>query len=522
MPRYDFIITVDRTLMTDHHGKEFLGFMTTSPAIGVPEWLWMWIAAPKPKVDSEGRPLVAPYGLRKIEAALLDAGFSAAIIDPDHLDKHLKNAKALLIGHHDYFAFAAPSNVWWAVTKREPVNRKYFMKLMQSDTIKKFKKHGGKIVVGGPAAWQWLHVEDLWEEWGIDTVIDGEAEKVIVDIAQKILDDEPLPKYVFVSPRDSPRIEEIPIIKGASVNGLIEIMRGCPRGCRFCSVTLRPLRYIPLDVIEKEIKVNKRFGIDHVLLHSEDVLLYGADGVRPRKDALMKLHRVALRYAKSLGWAHVSLAAVVYAETHGKIVSELTELIYTSTGQRFIGVQTGIETGSPRLAKIIMPAKAAPYKPEEWPDIVEQAFGIMKDCNIVPAATLILNLPEETADDVQKTAELLDRLKSYPSLIVPMYFVPMGVLKNREELLRFRIKPEHVEVMWKCLEHSLYWAPRLTNMYLAENPSVKLAVKLFIKIVDWKKRSLEKKIKDILLRAAEGGYEHRPKEQFIEAKTCAT
>ena len=89
----DFVITVDRTLMTNHHGKEFIGFMTTSPAIGLPEFLWMWICAPKPKCDKYGRPREAPYGLRKVEAALQEAGFKAAVIDPDYLDKYLQELR---------------------------------------------------------------------------------------------------------------------------------------------------------------------------------------------------------------------------------------------------------------------------------------------------------------------------------------------------------------------------------------------------------------------------------------------
>jgi hypothetical protein len=61
-------------MMTNHHGKEFIGFMTTAPPLFMPEWLWMKISAPKMKVNEKGEPWQAPYGLRKIEAALLDAG----------------------------------------------------------------------------------------------------------------------------------------------------------------------------------------------------------------------------------------------------------------------------------------------------------------------------------------------------------------------------------------------------------------------------------------------------------------
>jgi len=130
---FDIVITTDRSMMTDHHHHEFLGFMTTGPAFGVPERVWSWIAAPKPKVDSEGRPKVAPYGLRKIEAALVDAGFNAAVVDPDHIGKHLDTMKVMMIGHHDFFAYGPPSSEGWTITGKE------------SPVIRKAKEKGVKI-----------------------------------------------------------------------------------------------------------------------------------------------------------------------------------------------------------------------------------------------------------------------------------------------------------------------------------------------------------------------------------------
>jgi len=32
--KIDIILTTDRTMMSNHHGKEFLGFMATGPPIG--------------------------------------------------------------------------------------------------------------------------------------------------------------------------------------------------------------------------------------------------------------------------------------------------------------------------------------------------------------------------------------------------------------------------------------------------------------------------------------------------------
>lgn len=492
----DIILSTDRTMMSNHHGKEFLGFMATGPPISMPEGLWMWIAAPKMKTDESGRPWQAPYALRKLEALLIDYGYNAAVIDPDHVDKYLPNAKILMLSHHDYFALCPPSSGWWIITKREPVNARSFKKFMEKPSIQEAKKNGLKIIVGGPSAWQWLYKIELWSKWMVDTVVDGEGERIALDLVRRAFNGEPLPRYVFVGPKDVPTIEEIPSIKYASINGLVEVMRGCPRGCKFCSVTLRSLRHIPLEKIEREMIVNVGQGVRNGILHSEDVLLYGARGISINPDALIKLHQIARNNLKEVAWSHASLAAIKNAEEKYKLISRIMEIV-RSGPQDYLGVEVGIETGSVRLAKKIMPVKSAPYPPEEWPDVVEDAFAIMHENNIIPAATLILGLPEETPDDVVETAELLDRLKQYRSLIVPLLFVPMGTLKNQNWFLEKDFIPEHYEVMRRCLWHSVRWAEEIIDKFYMKSWKylpVAWALKFFLRYASYKGRWVEKKL----------------------------
>ncbi|MEM2512633.1 MAG: radical SAM protein [Ignisphaera sp.] len=502
MNTIDIVITSDRTMITNHHSKEFLGFVATAPPIALPEFLWMYICCPKPKVDEFGRPLEAPYGLRKIEAALQNAGFSAYIIDPDYLEKYVNSVKILMIGHHDYFAFGPPSSEWWLLTKKEPINRRSFIKLMESKAVGAMRKRGVKIVVGGPAAWQWLWEPELVDRWGIDLIIEGEADKAIVDLTQKLLNNETVPKYVSVGAKEVPSIDEIPLIKAPSVNGLIEITRGCPRGCKFCSVTLRPLRHIPLDRIIKEIDINISYGIKHIVLHSEDVLLYGASGIEPNPDAVLKLHLEIAKKARgidSMSWAHASLAAIVYSQRKYKLITNVSNIIYSDIGQKYLGVEVGIETGSPRMTKIIMPAKAAPFKPEEWPNIVEEAFAIMHEHRIVPAATFILGFPGEEPDDVLKTVELLDRLKNYRSIIVPMIFVPMGALKSSEGgITGLKFSVEHAEAMRVAFWHTIKWAEDIMNNFYL-NKRIYAPLRLLLKAFMWYAKQKVSKVEKTML-----------------------
>ena len=49
MDRVDVLLTCDRTLMSNHHGKEFLGFGTTVPPNRFPEWLFRYLFFPRIK-----------------------------------------------------------------------------------------------------------------------------------------------------------------------------------------------------------------------------------------------------------------------------------------------------------------------------------------------------------------------------------------------------------------------------------------------------------------------------------------
>lgn len=475
----EVIITSDRTMMSNHHGKEFIGFMTTSPPLFLPERLWMRIAAPKMRVNENGEPWQAPYGMRKIEAALLDAGIDAAVVDPDHISKH-PEAEVIAIGHHDFFAMGPPSSEWWVLTGKEPVNARSFRRFMESRSMEYFRRKGAKIIVGGPAAWQWLYKPELIEKWMISTIIDGEAEKVIVEVVKRALSGEELPKFIQVGVDEVPSLDEIPLIRKPSVNGLVEVMRGCPRRCRFCSVTLRPLRHYTLEMIAKEIEVNLRGGVRGLVLHSDDVLLYGSDSVYPNEKAMIKLHElVRSKGITSLAWSHFSLSAVKYAEDELKLISRIREIL----GDQYRGVEVGIETGSSRLAERVMPAKALPYSAKDWRNIVVDAFAIMHDNKIIPAATLITGLPEEKPEDTVASIELVEDLRDFRSLIVPMYFVPMGLMRGENPYKREPTE-EQLELMKVCLRHDLRWIEDIAKWYMKDlNPLARRLLSFFISAV---------------------------------------
>lgn len=458
----EVVLTADRTLMSNYHNNEFLGFGTCAPPNFIPEWLYSYLFFP-PLKTKRGHPNQAPYGLRKTEAQLLKEGFRVETVSPKYLGRYLTDAKVLGIHTMDPFGLGPASTTLASIFKREPYLAKHFRSLLKSPAVRKAKQNGLKIIVGGPGAWQFQYREKAVKDLGIDCVVEGEAENIIGKVFKGAIEGEAVANHYEVGVDEAPTLEEIPDIVQPSVNGLVEIGRGCCRGCQFCNVTLRPLRWYPIEKINRELSVNIDAGNTGVCIHSEDVMLYGSNNTTPNEEKLVQLHELATKRCTGVSWSHCSLAAVA---TRPKLLSKLSELILQN--QTWWGAEIGIETGSPEIAKKIMPAKAHPFSADNWHDVVVEGMGVMHDNMLVPACTLIVGLPEEQESDVIKTMNLVDDLKDMRSLIVPLFFVPLGKLKSEDWFTDTKLSELHKQLLIKCGEHDFRWVDNLLDMSFSD------------------------------------------------------
>jgi radical SAM superfamily enzyme YgiQ (UPF0313 family) len=454
----DVLLTADRTLMSNYHNNEFLGFGTCAPPNFIPEWLYSYLFFP-PLQTSNGHPWTAPYGLRKTEAQLLKEGFNVDTVSPNHLGSSLKDAKVLGIHAMDPFGLGPASTTLASIFKKEPYLAKHFQALLKSPAIKKAKQNGLKVIVGGPGAWQFRYREKSIKDLDIDCVLEGEGENVVGKLFKAAIEGQELPSHYEVGVGEVPSLEEIPDIVQPSINGLIEIGRGCCRGCQFCNVTLRPLRWYPIEKIDRELNVNLSSGkVTGACLHAEDVMLYGSKDTMPNDEKLLALHELVMKKVDGISWSHCSIAAVASAP---KLFSKLSELILQK--QAWWGAEVGIETGSPEVAKRIMPAKAHPFKADDWHDVVVNGMGLMHDNKLVPACTVIVGLPDEREEDIIKTMDLIDDLKGMRSLIVPLFFVPLGKLKSEDWFTETKLSELHKQLLIRCAEHDFYWVDNLLD-----------------------------------------------------------
>ncbi|MCW4010478.1 MAG: B12-binding domain-containing radical SAM protein [Candidatus Bathyarchaeota archaeon] len=492
------LLTSDRTLMSNYHNNEFLGFGTCAPPNFLPERLYSYLFFPSIKTK-KGLPQAAPYGLRKAEAQLLKEGFDVVTVSPEHLHRFIGDAKVLGIHVMDPFGLGPASTTLAFLFKKEPYLAKHFKDLLRRPEILEAKKRGLKIIVGGPGVWQFQYRSDFAAANGIDCIVEGEAEKTLGSVFSAALNDEPLSPHHEISVVNAPHLGEIPDIVFPSVNGLVEIGRGCCRGCEFCNVTLRPLRWYPLEKIMREIDVNlnadKNAGC---CLHGEDVMLYGSNNVTPNEEKLLELHEAVMKKTDNIAWSHCSLAAVA---SKPQLFAQISEIIRAK--QTWWGAEIGIETGSAELAKKIMPAKALPFKAEEWPEVVKQGMGIMHDNLLVPAGTLIVGLPEEREEDLLRTMDMMDDLKDCRSLIVPLFFVPLGKLKNLDWFKDAELTDLHRRLLIQCGEHDFKWMGNLMDMAFKGkwySPALKGGFKMFAYIA---KRKARQKEQDVLSQGLE-------------------
>ena len=83
-------------------------------------------------------------------------------------------------------------------------------------------------------------------------------------------------------------------------------------------------------------------------------------------------------------------------------------LLSTHPKKKALVPLVGLETGSVRMAKQVMPSKGVPFPIEEWQSVFIRGLEVMNKHNWFPAATLIVGNPGETDEDFAETRDLFE------------------------------------------------------------------------------------------------------------------
>jgi len=466
------VLTASAIEMSDFNLNPFIAFSGGFPLGIFPKFLLRKKLYPNTPFNGDGTAKFAPYGLRKVEALLMEEFGEENVVTthPDNLHRFIgPKTKIVGISTMDPLGIGFVSRTYTSILglNGKPTTLIEFENLLSNPALRKYRP---KIIVGGSGAWQ-ISSMNMHDELGIDTILIGQAEHSVVEIFRKVMNDEKVKKVITML---SPKGKEIPIIKKPSIYGTVEITRGCSRGCSFCSPSTRRWYSFPLEHILKEVELNAKSGTRVIILQTDDIFLYRSkQNFIPNREAIVELIQNVnkIEGIEYIQIAHASLAPIVYDR---KIVEEIAPIlveksIWNCNGNHCASIEVGIETGSVRLMEKHMKGKMLPYEPEQWQDIVVQSIGVLNDNNIYPLATLILGLPGEQREDVLDTTELLDRLKGAKIFYVPLLFTSEeeSVLKGQTHKNLKDLDELQWNILSRCWRHNIdTWKPEINTIVM--------------------------------------------------------
>ncbi len=463
-----FVLVSDTTLSHDYRNFPLLDFLPSAPTSSLPSSIYSFLKG-RPPPATNGRATLATYPLRKLEAALLQrySENEVVVAHDDHIEDFIDgNTELIGITTMDPLGMGPLTmsyTIFFGATGMSYVQKEFEALMARVARARKGKK--AKIVVGGPGVWEFTVRPEELSRFNIDYAFQGEAEDVVCGLFDYILngssksngffrgfqsfdekfhksfigDERFISRYQFS--RQFPKLEDIPEIRGPTIKGLTEVMRGCGIGCDFCEVTLRPLRYYPPEKVRREIEVNVRGGNDHAWLHSDEIFAYehGRNFI-PNSEALEDLMTTVMS-TSGVKHSNPTHGRISIPAAYPELIRRLSKIIKAGPNN-WIGLQVGVETGSDKLAKMHMPNKTLPLKigaDGSWPEIVWQGTYVMNKYYWRPAFTVQVGQPSETPEDNWDTVALINQLSNsevdgrpFEFTITPMQNVPLGLLKNRD------------------------------------------------------------------------------------------
>lgn len=512
-----YVLVSDQTLIYDYRNFPLLDFLPCAPVHSIPSSAYRFLKGNiSPPVDG-GRLKYAPYSLRKIEAALRRKYTESDVVvaHPDHLGRFIKDDTEIIgITTMDPFGLGPVTMSYHALYESKEPNayvRKEWEDLMKRiDVLRAGKK--AKLVIGGPGVWEYVLMPEETERHRIDYLFQSELDDVVCELMEQISQesiDTNMFSHSYVTYDESlhrvtreggkflsrgkglkafPSLEDIPDIINPSAKGLVESMRGCGIGCDFCEVTLRELRYYPVEKIVNEVRVNVEKGRQkRAWVHSDEIFAYKhLQNYVPNQDALVEMFK-AVMAVKGLTRTNPTHGRISIPSAYPELIQKLSEVMRAGP-DNYIGIQVGLETGSERLALRHMPAKTLPLRigsDGSWQEIVWNGVNNLNKYYWRPAFTVQVGQAEETDEDNWDTVALINRLSNstcegrpFEFTVTPLLNVPLGRIKSK----RFdsQLSNSMLAVYYASYRHLAKMAARDSTNSEATDPFAKYATAAMI------------------------------------------
>jgi hypothetical protein len=242
---------------------------------------------------------------------------------------------------------------------------------------------------------------------------------------------------------------------------------------------------MPKARIMDAVRSNVRHGNNQISLATEDMFIWGQVHTETpfffhNREALVDLYS---EIVNTPGVDHHLLSHCTIAPfvVDPELIRQLSEvllpkspitlpLLSTHPQKKALVPLIGLETGSVRMAKQIMPSKGVPFSIDDWPSLVLEGLRVANQNNWFPMMTLMVGNPDETDQDVRETLDLVYEMerRGLFAFLVPSIFTPLhdtrmehqvGVTHTRQ------LTPLQWQLMMKCWKHNLrpgqysWWGP---------------------------------------------------------------
>lgn len=487
------LLVADRTLSANYKIL-FEGIFATMQTTKVPSAIMRSFVAPPMATDAQGRAKQVPLGLRRLEACLIRHGG----LSPDDIVATTPERLASLLGPHvQIVGFSSSDPLGMGMSNTTTTNfwsgelyTRRFSRQLLASLLEAKHRYGFKVIGGGAGAWQWKQYPDETSNACLDYVYEGYFEDRGPKLFSDILNGKPAEQYTYAPKTGA---DQICPIRGGSLLGIIELSRGCGRGCKFCTIANKKMEHLPHDVILSDLETNVSAGIRSVVSGSEDFFRYGAAGLKPDFEKLRDL-LVQMKQVKGLSFMQIDHANITsLAQLTDEQLAEVRRLLTWEADSRYLWVNMGAESANGHLVAAHCPGKIAPYRPEDWEDILYQTAQRMTRNNYFGVFSLVLGLPGETPDDVARTRRFVDFLAGQNAVVFPVFYEPYdpAEIASGNRFTLAKIRHDQLELYQACYEINfkkvplLFWDnQRCGGVSLAKRTAMRLLGKT--EIIQWR------------------------------------
>jgi hypothetical protein len=481
------VLTAPLTETIDH-----AGFFIQMALASIPQWLEFVLDRKYPKWreverNEDGTARYMPAGVRVLEKSLLREFTADEVVAcfPDDLDKFIgPNTRVVGVSTHNPLGVTFAAGVYTSIygSSKEPLNSIYTRVMFDRIKSSPYRKNF-QVIVGGSGGWQ-IAQNNAFEELGVECVTAGRSESSdTLALFRKAIAGETLPREINLAHPTSR--DAILFPDKRTTFGVVEMTTGCGRRCQFCVPDLNPQIDLPKGRIMDAVRANVREGNELVSLATEDMFIWGQVHTDtpfffPNREALVDLYTEIVNTpgVNQHLLSHCTMAPFV---VDPELIRKLSEVLLPKSPIHLPRLSThpegkalvpliGLETGSVRMARQIMPSKGVPFSIDDWPSIVLEGLRVANKNNWFPMMTLMIGNPGESDQDVRETLDLVYEMerRGLFAFLVPSIFTPLhdtrmahqtGVTRTRQ------LSPLQWQLMMKCWKHNLrpgqysWWGP---------------------------------------------------------------